>query len=627
MKKQIKQINDRENIFVKNGIIILTIFVLAVYSQVISFSYTGFDDDFLIAKNISALSNWENLSDIFFKNSFLSDAVYGFYRPLQTLSFMWDAKLGGGELWAFHLTNFVLHLFCCYMLYFLLKRFNISKAIALIMTLIFSIHPLFAGNIAWLPARGDLLITLFGLASFLFMLNYFETKKITYLIIHLSTLFIAFLSKETALVLPLLFFIYLFIQKRKINYQIIVLAIVWIISALIWYLLRQNSINEFPDNQLFGLVPFLSNLRTIPEFIAKFIIPYNIMVLPIYQIDITIIGIIILILSIIYFIKTKIYQDNMIIFGMIWFVLLVLPGMFYSRLDTNPEQFYQYLDHRSYIALIGIILVLSSVLNKINEKISQKTFVLVGIVISIILSLISFNHTKIYSQPETFFSRAIEDNPNSSVPYFLFANVKKDEMKFEEAIKLYSSALNNNADYAEALNNRGSLYAMTSNFDLAIKDLTNAIKLNPEIPDGYYNRALSYESLGNYENAISDYKKAIEMQPNDLLIQLALANCYNVIGDYEKAIWQYGKLIETKPDYAEAYYNRANTYSLMKMSDKAIGDYGSAIKINPNYLNAFLNRAIERYETGDKNGACMDWQSAANLGSSSAKQMSDKYCK
>ena len=58
----------------------------------------------------------------------------------------------------------------------------------------------------------------------------------------------------------------------------------------------------------------------------------------------------------------------------------------------------------------------------------------------------------------------------------------------------------------------------------------------------------------------------------------------------------------------------------------ALEDYNIAIELKPNYSDAYHNRGIVKLELGDKNGACLDWSKAGELGQSKSYEMIKKYC-
>ncbi|ROL59186.1 tetratricopeptide repeat protein [Bacteroidetes/Chlorobi group bacterium ChocPot_Mid] len=602
-KKELKvtQLNSSENKFIlkieKTYFIIILGFIVAVYLQVINFTFTGFDDDFLIVNNMQNLMN-ARFIDVFAGNSFLSDAVSGFYRPIQTITFITDAQIGSGALWIFHLTNLILFYLSSLLVYRLLRIFDFSSVISLIATLILTVHPLFNLNVAWLPSRGDLLLAAFGLASFIQFITYLEKKKTINLIFHFVLLLFAFLSKETAIVLPLLMFSYSLIFRKKIFTKEILTSIpFWVVAYLVWGYLRFTYSGSLPQNQIFGIIPFLENLKTIPEYISKFILPINLMSLPVFSWVTTIIGIVFIAIFIFLYIKNKNEIKNnlyskILLFEIFWFVLFVLPGMLYSRFYPKSEMFYHYLDHRAYLPMIGFIIALLILINPIIQKIDTKKIFKFGIIITVILSLYSFLHVKTFASPDTFLSDAIKDNPKASVVYFLRGNFWKDSGDLEKALNDYSRSISIDKNYAEAYNNRGSIYGLLGEYQKSIEDLNKAIKLEPNIPDGYFNRAIAKDALGDFKGAIIDFTESLKITPNDYLNYYLRANCFSKFGDLQKSL----------------------------------EDYNKSISLNPRFADAYNNRGIVLYKLNEKNAACSDWQTATKLGSSQAKQMLEKYC-
>ncbi len=571
-------------------------FILAVYIQVINFSYTGFDDDFLVVNNMQQLQT-AKFVDVFTGNSFLTDAVSGFYRPLQTITFITDAQIGNGNLWSFHTTNLLLFMLSALILFKVFRKIEFYPLLSLFATLIISLHPLFAINVAWLPARGDLLLAVFGMSSFLYFMRYIETKKVINLFLHILLLLLAFFSKETAILLPVVMYSYFLITRKKIfSSEINILGLIWIVCFAFWYYLRFSFSGSLPENQIFGLTPFIENLRTIPEYISKFIVPFNLMLLPVFSFFTSVLGMIIIILIIFLFLKKwkgiENKEKNFLLFGVLWFVLLVFPGMLYSRYYPKSDMFYHYLDHRAYLPMIGFVIILFLMFKQFLRKTGQRKILMFGITITIILSLYSFVHVKNFSNPTVFLDNAIEDNPKAAVVYFLRGNIFKDAGDFTQAINNFTRAVTIDKNYAEAYNNRGSAYGLLGDYQKSVKDLTKAIKLEPNIPDGYFNRAIARDAIGDYEGAVKDFTKSILMTPNDYL----------------------------------NYYLRGNSYSKLGLKEKAINDFNKAINLYSGFADAYLKRGIERYKSNDKSGACSDWQKAVDLGSEQAKQMINRYC-
>ncbi len=87
------------------------------------------------------------------------------YRPLRHVSYLLDYRIGGGEAWAYHLTNIWLHGANGILLSVIVARLGASIGAAVAAGLLFVAHPLGAEAAAYVAGRRDLLALLFTLAA------------------------------------------------------------------------------------------------------------------------------------------------------------------------------------------------------------------------------------------------------------------------------------------------------------------------------------------------------------------------------------------------------------------------------------------------------------------------------
>jgi hypothetical protein len=146
--------------------------VVVVYATAPTFRFIGFDDTEILKQRYFIIGD---LSKI--KLAFTTDAFLGtngtFYRPLQTVSFMLDALIGGPKPFIYHFTNLVLYIVGSLCVYWLLLTLGYQRLSCLLLALLFALHPMFVPMVAWVPTRGDLLLTIFVIVSFVLLLNPF----------------------------------------------------------------------------------------------------------------------------------------------------------------------------------------------------------------------------------------------------------------------------------------------------------------------------------------------------------------------------------------------------------------------------------------------------------------------
>ena len=101
--------------FITKGItpyLIISVIVFGVYFQTLSYGFIGFDDDTIINRNIVNINNTSVIKEAFTRDAFFTHEM-GYYRPLLTLSFIFNKATTGDNLFYFHLTNLILHLILC----------------------------------------------------------------------------------------------------------------------------------------------------------------------------------------------------------------------------------------------------------------------------------------------------------------------------------------------------------------------------------------------------------------------------------------------------------------------------------------------------------------------------------
>ena len=106
--------------------------VLAAYANVLNVGFM-WDDHVLIEQNTdlhTLQAPWNYLTHIFWQHPFLYGSDLAYYRPLVTLTLALDWALGGGKPLVFHLTNLVLHLGVCTVIFVLAVRRGQSAGMA-----------------------------------------------------------------------------------------------------------------------------------------------------------------------------------------------------------------------------------------------------------------------------------------------------------------------------------------------------------------------------------------------------------------------------------------------------------------------------------------------------------------
>jgi protein O-mannosyl-transferase len=556
----------------------------------IEFGLTGLDDDVFLG---TFAKQPYSIADALHRDAFMVEKSDNFYRPLQSLAFMASSFLWGTNPSSYHRPNFILHCLAACCLLQLLLLLGSPQSLSLIATLIYASNPLFTQAVVWIPGCGDLLLGLFGVLSFFTLLKFNEGRKPRHLVLHFLAFLLAALSKETALILPVIFAACLLLKDRKKALSIgnLSLAAVWTIVGVAYYFLRKTAIIRLPNSRAFGMGPLIENLRVLPETLGSFVFPFNISVMPSFTPLLTIIGLIAMAAIVAIILLQGKQGRPMVIVGCLWFILLSIPGMMYSQ--EFGKYAYNYLNHRAYLPMIGILLVLVEAVPGTWIAQRKKEFYLTGGGIVVLLCLLAYHQSENFTDALSFYKQAIRTNPQSALAYNHLGKFTADTRDFKSALSYYDTALRLYPRYPLAYNNRAEAKGADNNPQGAVDDLNKALALEPKSAPMYSNRGRWKDQLGQHDAAIADFEKGIELDPN-------FAGNWNNLG---------------------AVKAKAND---MK---GAIACFKEAIRCDPSLGDPHFNLGQILMRTGNKDGACNEWLSAAQLHNASAVQAYQQYCR
>lgn len=136
---------------------------------------------------------------------FLSQFTLHYFRPVFVLSLLLDHAVWGLKAWGYHLTNILLHLMVVGSLFGILREWLPSKdTLALFGAAFYGLMPYHGMSVAWISGRTEILAALGIMVSLWAFLRFDRTRRFTDYILSVTAGLFALLSKETAVVLPLL---------------------------------------------------------------------------------------------------------------------------------------------------------------------------------------------------------------------------------------------------------------------------------------------------------------------------------------------------------------------------------------------------------------------------------------
>lgn len=503
------------------------IFVLGflLYSQTLFFGFTYYDDNELILNKATILQDAKNIGSIFSTDVFFSGDKF-YYRPLLNMSFMVDAQFGGDLPFFYHLSNVLLHILAALLAFCLLRKISRRPALAFFMSLIFLVHPISTRVAAWLPGRNDSLLAVCVLASFILFLNFLRSPKIGFYLGYLLFLFLALLTKETAIFLPgLVIFYFWFIDRGALSQSDKFLLVLGSAGTVfIWFLMRSLALGGEPTNYLVAVLNILKNWPAIFLSIGKIIFPVNLSVLPILEDSNLIYGIIISVLLVLACWLSRQRRNNYFIFALAWFLIFLLPS--FICLNSLPD----FLEHRLYLPSIGLLLVLMEIDWVKNLDFTTKRIKIAAVIILLIFSVLTWSHSQKFSDRLTFWHAAVSDSPHSPL----------------------------------AARNLGAMYYLDGNYDQALVYYHRALDLSPNEAMVHNNIGLIYLEKGDYKQAEEEFKKELSLHPAYDKALFNLGTLYFKTNRPEEAGEMWRQTLAANPYYFEAYSRLLNLQNQLR---------------------------------------------------------------
>src|SRR5688572_931362 len=187
------------------------------------------------------------------------------YRPTRDISYAIDFALWGENPFGFHLTSILIHAANVLLVFSLVRRLTKDIVSATIAALIFAVHPIQTDSVTYISGRRDVLFTSFYILAFHSYLSYYRrrwsVKAVAFFLLFLLLWLLSLLSKEMAVSLPVLIFVWHFCDawgeetgsfgrqlwqtlKRTINrdkWFWLVLTAAGIAFTAYWVLIKQAS--------------------------------------------------------------------------------------------------------------------------------------------------------------------------------------------------------------------------------------------------------------------------------------------------------------------------------------------------------------------------------------------------
>jgi Flp pilus assembly protein TadD len=478
-----------------------------------SFEFIDLDDTLLIVDNRDFLSDPGHVVQAF-RQSFFTVPGYKdrptYYRPMVTISYMMDMARGGPLPRPYHTTNLLLHIVCSCLLLRLLLRLGARHTPALLLALLFAVHPAFASVVAWVPGRNDSLLGVFALLSLLGLLRFLDRRSWWGFTLHSTCFLLAFFTKEAAAALVPIFVLLLARPEkaRPSRATAALLCGTWLLVSASWYLLRQGAVEALPPR--FMIESILANSSQLVPLLGKCVIPAGLSAYPVRQDTSFLPGV--LTLAALAFLALRGRRRWLLVLGGSWFVLFLVPTLVLDK-PWDRAVFYE---HRLYLPSMGLAIFLASVDLRLPGR--RVGLLLAGLLVTTFAGL-TLVRQRPYSSRLNFWRDAVATSPSSSLAHM----------------------------------NLGVALALKKRLDEAEKPLLRSLEIDPAQPSAHYNLGVLYRERGDANRALEMFRRETEVAPEHIQAHFDLGVLLARRGHVDEAVHAWERVLELDPFMTQAY--------------------------------------------------------------------------
>jgi protein O-mannosyl-transferase len=535
--------------------------VFLVYAGVVRFDFV-YDDTTQILQN-PWLTSFSYLPRYFTSHVWaFANIVGAYWRPLFLIWLLVHRILFGAHPAMWHLDSVLLHVAATGFVYLLARRLTRDRVAGLIAALIFGLHPALIESVTWISGATDPLLAVCLVPAFLAFLNWRESRSLRGLAASLVLYALALMSKEPAVVLGPLIFVYAWIYSdhrlagriRDAFAAVVPYIPVTIIYVGIHLLVLQRvdfsrtlatpsrTLLTAPSLLLFYLRTLVFPAVISPQYSFKLVTAFSAtrVLLP---------CLVLIAAAVLLYLSARGDRDRSRLtgFASAWMLLPLLPAFYLAPQGAHDFAHARYL----YLPCIGFGIIVAAAIRRLRVPAVQAV---VGGAIVILLAVGTAAQQIYWANDMTMFTRGVAIAPENPTALTGLGIELGKRARYPEAINLFQRALAIDAGDWHPNFSLGYTYYILGRYAEAEPLIARAVTINPwgADPDQYAYLGLVESKLGDLPKAEWAVRQAVRRQPYREQFRFALALILEQEGKLPDAVKELKETLAINPHNAAA---------------------------------------------------------------------------
>ena len=472
--------------------------------------------------------------------------AYTPFRPLVNASYALDRWLWNYRPFGYHLTNVILHAAVVVLLYAWIRRLlsdagtdGDSRLPAFAGAAVFAVHPLQSEAVGYISGRSEVLCAVWFIGALLAARAACLSRSVLQATLAVVCALLALASKETALVLPLVFLLYDWLLRpgpdehrpKRLALIVGLLAVFAIAGAY-----RISTLPQATGGLSAALLNLLTQAIVIWRYVGLLVWPVGQSLMhSVHRVVtaadplgwIAIVGLVLVMTAAIRFRRSH----PVFGFGLLWFLIVLAPSSSVVPLREGMAE------HRVYLASAGFFMAVAAGL-QLWRRIIPRSWMpgLATATIGVVLCGLTMARNRVWSDPVALWSEATLRAEGMWEPHYALADSLREAGQCAAAVSEYEQVVAMRPEHRDAHTNLGICLAQTGRRQDAEPEFRRALEIDPSFARGYTNLGALALLGGDPVRARDAYLEAIVKDPDNVLARMQLASLYETtFHDYHAA--------------------------------------------------------------------------------------------
>ncbi len=577
-----------------------------VYSRALDVPFV-FDDSVSVVRNESISKLWPLIGDAEHPGPLNPPKdITTSGRPLVNLSLAVNYAFGGLNPVGYHVFNLIVHVLSAWLLMVIVRRTlrldyfggrfdRTSGALAFVVALLWTVHPLQTETVVYVTQRTELMVGFFYLATLYASLRYWaadsSARRIIWLVLATLACLAGMACKEVMVTAPVVVLLFertficgSFWRALRKSWPLYVgLFVSW---GLLYYLNREAPRSDSAGFH-FGIPAYawwFTQTKVLLLYLKLTIWPWPLAIhyeMPYlttlgeawpWALPAALLagGTLILL-----------WRRSAIGFVGAWVLIILSPTLVVPIVTEVAAERRMYLPLAALAALLvvgGYWLLQRTAEGPQRDSAEHKPAlrgpdaptVAVAVLLALVLSALSVHRLAAYQDDLTLWRDTVIQQPGDYLAHSNLGKSLSESGRLPEAIEQFQESIRLNANYFEAHNNLGAALNEIGQSQAAIPQFLEALRLKPHSAEAHNNLGLAFANTNRLPEALEEYERALQLWRDypDAHFNLSLA--LRSMGRPQEAAAQCLETLRLTPNDPKPWANLAMSYADMKRTAEAV---------------------------------------------------------